>query len=60
VADKQVEPPFEGGSQPVEEHATGIRGGGRGAVQVVVVAVAVLLVLAAVLWFAVPIFIGGR
>jgi hypothetical protein len=29
-------------------------------VQVVVVAVAVLLVLAAVLWFAVPIFIGGR
>jgi hypothetical protein len=60
VADRDEEPPFEGGAQPVEEHATGIRGGGRGAMQTVVIVVAVLVVLAALLWFAVPIVTGTR
>jgi hypothetical protein len=60
VADRDEEPPFEGGAQPVKEHPTGIRGGGRGAIQTVVVVVAALVVLAALLWFAVPVLTGAR
>jgi hypothetical protein len=60
VADNDEKPPFEGGAQPVEERSKGIRGEGRGAMQTVVIVVAVLVVLAAVLWFVVPIVTGGR
>lgn len=59
MAENDEEPPFEGGAQPVKEQSKGIRGEGRGAMQTVVIVVAVLVVLAAVLWFLLPILNGG-
>jgi hypothetical protein len=58
VAEREEEPPYEGGSQPVEEHPTGVEGGGRGGIQTVVVVLGVLVVLAALAWFLVPL-LGG-
>ncbi len=55
MAEREKEPPFEGGSQPVQERAKGIKGGGRTAMQTVVLVVAALVVLAGLLWFLVPI-----
>jgi hypothetical protein len=55
VAERDREPPFEGGSQPVQERPTGIEGGGRTAMQTVVLVIAALVVLAGLLWFLVPI-----
>lgn len=47
------EPPYIGGAQPVNEHPTPVpTGGGRGAMQTVVVVIAVLVVIAAVMWLA--------
>ncbi len=54
MANKHSDPPFEGGSQPVEEHPPEMPSGGRGVGQTIVIAVAVLVVLAAVLWILVP------
>lgn len=57
--ERENEPPYEGGAQPVPEHPTGVSGEGRGIMQTVVVVVAVLVLLAAVAWLLVPL-IGGR
>jgi hypothetical protein len=48
------EHPFEGGSQPVKERPPEVPSGGRTVVQKTVTAIAVLVVLAAVLWILVP------
>lgn len=54
--DKHSEdPPFEGGSQPVEEHPTPVPHEGRSAMQIFVIAVGVLALLGALLWILVPI-----
>jgi hypothetical protein len=52
-----AEPPFEGGSQPVPESQPEMPGPGRSAMQTVVIVVAVLVVLAALVWLLVP--LGG-
>ncbi|MEX0912394.1 MAG: hypothetical protein WD737_03725 [Gemmatimonadota bacterium] len=55
MADKPIdEPPFEGGAQPVREQRPEVPSGGRTAAQMAVLIIAVLAILAAVLWFAVP------
>jgi len=55
VANKQTgEPPFEGGSQPVQEKPGEVPGSGRTVVQTIVVVIAVLVFLAALLWIVVP------
>ena len=51
------EPPWEGGSQPVDEHPREVPKGGRSVMQTVVVVLGVLVVLAALLWLVVP--LGG-
>ncbi|MEX2583963.1 MAG: hypothetical protein WD766_11845 [Gemmatimonadota bacterium] len=48
------DPPFEGGSQPVPERPTKTPTGGRAAVQTVIVAIAILVLVAAILWLIVP------
>jgi hypothetical protein len=50
VADDKLDPPFDGGSQPVREHPTGTTGKGRGVGQGVVIALAIIVVLAALAW----------
>lgn len=45
------EPRYQGGSQPVPEHRSEVPGPGRGAMQTVVIVVAVLVLLAVVAWF---------
>ena len=45
------EPPFEGGSQPVPQKKEEMPSGGRSVGQVIVLVIAVLAVLAAVVWF---------
>lgn len=45
------EPPFEGGSQPVHHVKDEVPKAGRSVGQVLVVALAVLALLAAVVWF---------
>lgn len=60
MAEPEKDPPFEGGSQPVTEHPTGIKGGGRGAAQTLVIVLAALLLLAALAWFLVPLFSAGE
>ncbi len=47
------EPPFEGGAQPVKERPPE-QPTGRGVGQTVVIVIAVLVVLAAILWLLVP------
>lgn len=54
VADRNDEPPFTGGSQPVPEHVPEPAGGGRTVAQTVVIVVGVLVVLAGILWLVVP------
>lgn len=51
---RNQEPPFEGGSQPVPEHPPEMPSGGRSVMQTVVLIVGVLVILAAVLWLLVP------
>lgn len=51
---RDEDPPYEGGSQPVPEHPGEVPHGGRSVLQVVVMVVAVLVILAAVLWLVVP------
>jgi hypothetical protein len=51
------EAPFEGGAQPVREHREEVPGGGRTVAQMVVLVLAVLVIVAAVLWLLVP--LGG-
>jgi hypothetical protein len=48
------EPPFEGGSQPVHESRQEVPGGGRTAMQTIVIVLAVLVVLAGLIWFLIP------
>jgi hypothetical protein len=52
--DNDREPPFEGGSQPVQESRPEMPGPGRSAMQWVVIAIAVLVVIFALLWILVP------
>jgi hypothetical protein len=54
---RREEPAFEGGSQPVPESAPEMPGPGRSAMQIVVIVIAVLVVLAALVWIFVP--LGG-
>jgi hypothetical protein len=51
---EQREPPFEGGSQPVSERPSTVPKAGRTVGQTIVIAIAVLVVLAALLWILVP------
>lgn len=53
--DRDREPPFEGGSQPVKEAPPEMPGGGRTAAQTVVIVLAVLVVLAGLAWFLIPV-----
>jgi hypothetical protein len=50
VADDKLDPPFEGGSQPVPEHPTGTTGKGRGVGQGLVIALAIIVLLGALAW----------
>jgi hypothetical protein len=52
--DRNEEPPFEGGSQPVPESRPEMPGPGRSTLQVVVIGIGVLVVLLALLWILVP------
>jgi hypothetical protein len=54
--DKDRDPPFEGGAQPVPESPPEMPGPGRGAAQTIVIILAVLAVLAGLIWFLVPLF----
>lgn len=54
MENRNQEPPFEGGSQPVPEHPPETPTGGRSVMQTVVVVVGVLVLLAAALWLLVP------
>jgi hypothetical protein len=54
VAERKEDPPFEGGSQPVRERPPEAPAAGWSVMQTVVVVIAVLVVLAALLWIAVP------
>lgn len=58
MARPQDDPPFDGGSQPVSEHAPETPGPGRSVMQTVVTVVAVLAVLAGLLWLLVPLLAG--
>ena len=55
--DRSDEAPYEGGSQPVREHPPEAPTAGSVLARNVVLAIAVLVVLAAVLWIVVP--LGG-
>jgi hypothetical protein len=48
------EPPFEGGAQPVRERPAEVPSSGRSAVMIAVVALAVAVLAAAILWLMVP------
>lgn len=48
------ERPFEGGSQPVTEHPAEVPTAGRSVMQTAVVIIAILAIVAAVLWLFVP------
>jgi hypothetical protein len=55
VGDRTTEePPYEGGSQPVQERPTEVPAAGRSAAQTIIIALAVLAILAAALWLVVP------
>jgi len=54
VAKRTDGPPYDGGSQPVQEHRPEQPGGGRTVMQTVVVVIGVLVLLAALLWIVVP------
>jgi Flp pilus assembly protein TadB len=54
VSEKDREPPFEGGSQPVPEHPPEVAGNGRTVTQTVALVVGALVIAAAVLWLLVP------
>jgi hypothetical protein len=54
VAYPDDEPPYEGGSQPVPEDRPEMETGGRSVIQTVVVVIAVLVLLAAILWLLIP------
>lgn len=49
------EPPFEGGSQPVQHVRDEVPKGGRSVGQVLVVVLGVLALLAAAVWFLSPV-----
>jgi hypothetical protein len=51
VSENREEPPFEGGAQPVPEHPPEVPGPGRTAGQVVVIVLAVLVLLAGLVFF---------
>jgi hypothetical protein len=52
--DSGREPPYEGGSQPVPEHRPEVPHAGRSVIQTVVIIIAVIAILAALLWIFVP------
>lgn len=54
--DRDEDPPFEGGSQPVPESPPEMPGPGRSVTQTLVIVLAVLTVLAGLIWLLVPIF----
>jgi hypothetical protein len=51
VTDSQREPPFEGGSQPVPEHPPEVPGPGRSVMQIVVFAIALIVILGSVVFY---------
>jgi hypothetical protein len=59
VEGRDQEPPYDGGSQPVEERPTGIEGTGRGGVQIVVLVLGAIVLIAAAAWLLVPL-LGNR
>lgn len=52
--EREKEPPFDGGSQPVPERPPEQASGARTVGQTVVIVVGVLVVLAGILWLVVP------
>jgi hypothetical protein len=59
VSTPDREPPFEGGSQPVQHVKDEVPRGGRSVGQTVAVVLGVLAVLAALVWFLSPV-LGSR
>lgn len=59
AATNNEEPPFVGGSQPVEHKPDPMPQAGRSGAQVVVIAIAVIAIVAGIAWVVVPI-LGGR
>jgi hypothetical protein len=55
---KDREPPFEGGAQPVPEREPEMPGPGRTVMQTVVIVIAVLALLAGILWLLIPLVSG--
>lgn len=51
MAEPREGPPFQGGSQPVQERPPEVPGPGRSAMQFVVLAIAAMVVLASLMWF---------
>ncbi|HET7274919.1 MAG TPA: hypothetical protein VFI91_07045 [Longimicrobiaceae bacterium] len=54
MEEEPQERPFEGGSQPVEDHPPEMPSGGWNVGQTVVIVLGILVVLAAILWVLVP------
>lgn len=52
--DRNGDPPFDGGAQPVKEKRAEVPKAGRTAGQTIIVIVCALVLLAAVLWIIVP------
>jgi len=52
--DNDKEPAFQGGSQPVAESPPEVPTGGRTVAQTIVIVLAVLVVLAGLIWILVP------
>ncbi|HEX2094977.1 MAG TPA: hypothetical protein VHG28_21430 [Longimicrobiaceae bacterium] len=51
MATPDRDPPFEEGSQPVSQAPDPVPGPGRSVGQIIVIAISVLAVLAAIVWF---------
>ncbi len=54
VLKPEEEPPFEGGAQPVRDVPHEVPGGGRTALQTVVIVLGVLALVAGILWILIP------
>ncbi|HUE95225.1 MAG TPA: hypothetical protein VMN39_01110 [Longimicrobiaceae bacterium] len=52
--EERDERPFEGGAQPVSQHRAEVPHVGRTVGQTIVIAIAIVVVLAAILWLVVP------
>lgn len=51
LSNSEKEPPFQGGSQPVKEHASEVPGPGRSVAQGLVLVLGAVVLLAGLMWF---------